>query len=523
MTMKKYIALSLSVAMVLGLSPAAFATATTTISKSATQANITTWSDNGQTATHATDVANINVWADNSQTWVISTVQPNVTVGSDNTQSSTFSTTTPNGTGAVQVDTMTLTGTYDISDLVSFTAPVLWTVTWSTSSTSKIAIINWLVTDIQGAGTYAASPFTVAMNGTNDAMIITAKSASGSSYVLSANAVDSGAVSSPGASITSTVTPIAPTAQVSKVIISWVVEEWDSYSIDLDGLGSHIVTYSAGSGATLADIAAALYSQLTSHPNYAAQPYTASYIASNDFITFTAKTPGTGFNVTTSATNRIAVAQVSRVTISWTVEAGDSYFISFQNNVGVTFTWSYTAVGWNTTTDVATGLKASIDTVMWTGAFNFTTAPSTNKVDFTATVAWTPFTVVSAWATNYQWLAQVDSVTFVGTVESGDIYSVTMPSSTVINYTAVSGNTLTSVATWMLAAITSNGWYAAETVTASLSWTSVIFTSKTPGTSFIMSSNATNRSAVAQIDTFTIWTVTVWDTVVIDINWTIYS
>lgn len=522
MKMKKYIALSLSVAMIVWLTPSAFA-ATTTISKVATQVNVVAGSDNGQSATQATDIANINVWADNSQTWTISVVQPNITVGSDNTQASTFSTTTPNGTWTVQVDTLTLTWVYDATDEVSFTAPVLWTITGSLASANLIANLNQLVIDVQWAGTYASSPFTVSWDGANNAMIITAKSASGSSYVLSTNVLDGWVPSSPGSSITPTVTPVDTVAQVSKVTLSGVVEEWDIFSIDLDWLGSDIVSYSAWSGETLADVTAALYSQLTSHPNYGAKAYTAAYVATNDFITFTAKTPGTWFNVTTNATNRVAVAQVSRVTISWTVETGDSYFISFQNNVGITFTGSYTAVGWNTTTDVATGLKASIDTVMGTGAFDFTTAPSTNKVDFTASVAGTPFTVVSAWATNYGGLAQVDSVTFTGTVEAGDVYSVTMPSTTVISYTAISGNTLTSVATWMLAAIIADGWYAAESVTASLSGTAVVFTAETPGTGFTILSNATNRAAVAQIDTFTVWTVTVGDTVVIDINWTIYS
>jgi hypothetical protein len=377
-----------------------------------------------------------------------------------------------------------------------------------------------LVIDIQWAGTYAASPFTVSYDWANNAMIITAKTASGASYSLSTATLDWWAWSTPLSTITSVQAPVDLVAQVSTITIGWVIETGDIFSADVSWVGD-IVSYTAASWATALDIVNGLNTSITWYAWYAALPYTTSTWATT--ITLTAKTPGTGFTASSSTTNRAAVALIERVTIGWVVEAWDKYEIYFPNASWATMTGTYTAIGGNTTSDVAVWLRASIDAILWSGSYDFTTSISTNTIDLTAAVAGTPFTINSVSAINLPAVAQVSTITIGWVIETGDIFSVTMPSSTVISYTAWSGDTATLVWSWLKALIIADAGYAGESVTTTNSGAVISLTAKNAGTSFTASASVTNRPAVAQIDTFTITSPTSWDTVIIEINGFTYS
>ncbi len=100
--------------------------------------------------------------------------------------------------------------------------------------------------------------------------------------------------------------------------------------------------------------------------------------------------------------------------------------------------------------------------------------------------------------------AQVDTVALGGTVEVGDIYSVKVGNTT-ISYTALSTDTLTSVAANLVTAINADSQVSTEVVaTAGTTAGTILLTAATAGTAFTSTTSATNGTGTAQVDTLTV-------------------
>ncbi|MBM3950608.1 MAG: flagellar hook-basal body complex protein [Rhodospirillales bacterium] len=141
-----------------------------------------------------------------------------------------------------------------------------------------------------------------------------------------------------------------PTAQVDTITLAGAVEPGDSYSVTVGGT---TYTYTRSGATTTIDTARdALVSQINANTN---STVTAA-AGGTGVLTLTAKTAGTAFTASVSATNVTStadntangvnitaaapgVAQVDDVTIAGTIEAGDSYSITVN---GTVFTYTLT-------------------------------------------------------------------------------------------------------------------------------------------------------------------------------------
>jgi len=133
-----------------------------------------------------------------------------------------------------------------------------------------------------------------------------------------------------------------------------------------------------------------------------------------------------------------------------------------------------------------------------------TTGAETTATAITATLSTgTDFTLTTVNTTGRVAVAQINTVTIGGTVETGDVYTMTVPAGTV-SYTVLSTDlTPTAIANGIGAALVATTTYSAAAYTVSTSTNTVIFTAKTAGTGFVQSSGTTNGPAISQQVTFT--------------------
>ncbi len=214
------------------------------------------------------------------------------------------------------------------------------------------------------------------------------------------------------------------------------------------------------------------------------------------------------FNFTRTAQNswqvsathsQTPVKQVDTVTLGGAVEPGDSYTVT----VGGT-TYSYTRSGATTTVDTARdALIASINAD--TNAKAVAASGGTGIITLTAKTAGTAITS-SASATNVTStadntatpasiqvagpaLAQIDDVTIAGTIEAGDIYSITV-NGTTFSYALTATDTLNTARDALIALINAD---TALPVTASSNGAGVVrLTADAVNTAFTRSASATN-------------------------------
>lgn len=121
-------------------------------------------------------------------------------------------------------------------------------------------------------------------------------------------------------------------------------------------------------------------------------------------------------------------------------------------------------------------------------------------------------------------VAQVNTITIAGTVDTGDVFTATLPTVGAVTYTVTSSDTTTTnIATGLNAAIQASSGYASQAFTSSASTNTVVLTAKTAGTGFTQTSSAANRAAVSQVVAFTPSSVNANYTYIITINGTDYS
>lgn len=101
-------------------------------------------------------------------------------------------------------------------------------------------------------------------------------------------------------------------------------------------------------------------------------------------------------------------------------------------------------------------------------------------------------------------VAQVNTITIGGTVDTGDVFTATLPTVGAVTYTVTSSDTTTTnIAAGLNTAIQASAGYASQDFTSASSTNTVVLTAKVAGTGFTQTSSATNRASVAQVVVFT--------------------
>ncbi len=142
------------------------------------------------------------------------------------------------------------------------------------------------------------------------------------------------------------------------------------------------------------------------------------------------------------------------------------------------------------------------------GSGTTATFTTTNAEASTTPIAFTDGTsgaVTSTASTNGVLpVTEVLSIAFGGTVETGDVFSIGMTGPQTATYTTqASDNTTSDIANGMGSVITNLGTYGSLPFTVSTSTNNLIFTARTPGTAFYLTSSTTNATPVSQVVTFT--------------------
>ena len=225
-----------------------------------------------------------------------------------------------------------------------------------------------------------------------------------------------------------------------------------------------------------------------------------------------ASTVGT-VGATSLAGGSDAVAQINTITINGTPEEGD-VFTATLPTVGAV---NYTVLVTDTTNDlIAAGLNGAIQASAGYAGQDFTSGVATNVITLTAKVAGTGFVQTSGAVDRVT--SQVNEITISGTVEENDVFTATLPVDGAVNYTVlVSDTTTDDIATGLNNAIQTSVNYGID-FTSGISGSVITLTATTPGTGFVQTSGATNRTPIAQVVTFTPASVSVGETFIATIN-----
>lgn len=171
-------------------------------------------------------------------------------------------------------------------------------------------------------------------------------------------------------------------------------------------------------------------------------------------------------------------AQVDTVTLSGTLQAGDTYSVT----VGST-TYSHTTTGAEADYN-AVAQELINDINADTNATVTASLGGTGQIVLTADTAGTSFTS-SVSKTEGASVAQVDTITLGGSRDAGDVYSATI-NGTTVTYTVIGGDTLADVRNGLLAAINANGVLAPLVTATAGGAGQIVVTSDTAGTPFTL-------------------------------------
>ena len=241
----------------------------------------------------------------------------------------------------------------------------------------------------------------------------------------------------------------------------------------------------------------------------------------------------------------MAQAQVETVTINGTVADGDTFSITLP---GTATTLTTAAASTATPASIATELHGLItahadylsnttyqvtDNTSGTLTFTATTPGTSFAMSFpadagslgtnsaTATIdgAETQANVPAVVAQS-----QIDTLTIGGSVDIGDAYSIALPGSGTVSFTATTTSTA-DVAAGLNAAIQADPGvaYAAQDYTTSVTGSDIVFTAKSAGTGWTLgATGSTNAAAVAQVDTLTPASIMAGNTFAVTVNGTTY-
>lgn len=323
-------AAAMAVMMALGANADTFAV-TSTLNRTATTANVSAGATNTQSATKSTDTANV------AGTQSVTTI----TVNSAPLATETLTV----GSCVVTFVAGNSTSLQDSVDCTSNAATIDLTSD-GTAARDAAALATALRTlsNVAGGGGFGA--LTVGGSGT-DITLTAANKVAGNPATATTNNTNAfgGAFAS-----ANTTAGVAPVAQIDTITISGTIEAGDVFTATLPGPVT--ASYTALTGNTADDVATGLNSAIQASAGYGAQAFT-SGVATN-VVTLTAKVAGTGFAVTSTATNQAAVAQVDTFTPA-SVTAGERFRVT----IGGT-NYDYVAQTGDTATLVSNGLRAAI-------------------------------------------------------------------------------------------------------------------------------------------------------------------
>jgi len=209
-----------------------------------------------------------------------------------------------------------------------------------------------------------------------------------------------------------------------------------------------------------------------------------------------AKTANNTWNLSTTV-GKTPVAQVDKVTLAGTIEAGDIYSVVID---GTSF--SHTVASGDTLTTISSALVSSINA---NTAINVTAAASgTDALTLTADVAGTSFSA-TATSANSTVVAQIDNTTITGNYAIGDTISVNINAIGAVPYTVIAADLTdngadgtgtdaiarNNIAIKLAAAVVGNAPTAAVVTATAPGGGVVSLTAVTAGTAFTQVSSAT--------------------------------
>jgi hypothetical protein len=294
-------------------------------------------------------------------------------------------------------------------------------------------------------------------------------------------------------------------------------------------IGSCVITYSTGSADSLNCTSNAATLNVTTHntpASLAAAIATLTHVSdvghgllaisttttTNDIFTTVGVeasatavsfTDGTSGAITSTASTAGVIPAVELLTLTpaGTIDTGDTYTIYSPGILTATYTVQSTD---STLANIANGLVTTIKGLAGYGSLPFTAATSTNTILLTAKTAGTGFGLATS-TTNRAAVAQVNATAIGGTVEAGDKFSITIPGSGTVTYTAQSSDTtLANLATGLNAALQATTTYSSFPFTSAVSGNTVVLTAKTAGTGFTNTSGTTNTAPIAEVVTFVV-------------------
>ncbi len=310
-----------------------------------------------------------------------------------------------------------------------------------------------------------------------------------------------------------------PTAQVDLVTLRGSVEPGDVYTVTVDG---NAVSYTVtGAEADLNAVRTALVAAINADPVVGALVTAADGTGTGE-LTLTAPAVGTAFTTSVSETegpatadntailvNTVAaapgVAQVDTVTLGGTVEYGDTYSVTVAGT-----TVSYVTTGAEADMDaVRDALVAAINadptvsglvTAAAGGAGALTLTANTPGGALTNTAAATNVSRITDNGISVAPLAtavvpKVDTVTLGGTVEAGDVYSVTVDGTTVSYTTTGAEADMNAVRDALVAAINADSTVSGLVTAAAGGAGELTLTATSVGASFATTVNASNGGA----------------------------
>ena len=292
------------------------------------------------------------------------------------------------------------------------------------------------------------------------------------------------------ASTTTNNTANANQLQIDSVTLSGDAEEGDVFTLDLgdDNSVSYTVTADDAAGATADDRLKAARDGLVT----AAAALSGVVVTSGDddtSLVLTSSQAGIGFETTVTTTNAADIAQVEAVSFA-NVEAGDTFTVSIGDE-----SFSYTAVDGDDAEAVATWMQSN-------AAFTDKTLSVVDGALNIEGAAGESFSVVTG-TSNYAGGIQADSLTISGTVETSDVYTVTVDDVDVSYTVSADDETIDDVRAGLVSAINSSS--VADTLVATLEDDgSITLTGLTSGVGFTATASVSDvgrsRDSIATID-----------------------
>ncbi|HER26434.1 MAG TPA: flagellar hook-basal body complex protein, partial [Rhodospirillales bacterium] len=280
-------------------------------------------------------------------------------------------------------------------------------------------------------------------------------------------------------------TDIPGASQVDQIVLSGTVEAGDTYSVTVSGTTVSYVT--TGAEASLSVIRNALVAAINADATVGGL-VTASNSLSSDALIMTGQSIGTTLTTSASAINGGGTADnASLLTVAKIANAGTTHTYNIE----------------------------IIDS-------NFNSRSVAINFRKNSTNTWALSSTVSNTLVN-----QVDTVTIGGTVEAGDVYSITTNGQT-ISYTVIGTEAnIDAVRDALVTAFNASSTASAVATAAAGATGKITITADTAGSSLVTSVNGNNAAvAVAQVDTLTIGgTIEAGDTydIVVDGNTVTYT